>query len=162
MTDARKTRTILRRASSALLLLLMLCACDGTLFHTFFSIGGEWISGSAVEFVCGGEMSPYTVCGLQVEARTDASYRYKNLVVQADYFNSCDSLLACDTITIVIYDDDGRRIGATAGVLYQQESDVVMPKISFSDSVIVRLNHLMPDDNLRGVHDIGIRLMNAN
>lgn len=73
-----------------------------------------------------------------------------------------DSLLTCDTLPIFVYGDDGHRIGATAGMLYQQESNVVLPDISFRDSVVIRLHHLMYDDVLKGVHDIGVKLMNLD
>lgn len=161
MTDAR-IRTILKRASSFLLSLLLLCSCDGTLFHSFSSVGGEWYRNSAVEFVYAGQFSSSVVCGMQVEARTDASYRYKNLVVRVDYLTMRDSLLACDTLPVFIYGDDGYRIGATAGMLYQQESNVVLPDVSFADSVVIRLHHLMPDEALKGVHDVGVKLKRLN
>ena len=161
MTDAR-IRTILKRASSFLLSLLLLCSCDGTLFHSFSSVGGEWHRYSAVEFVYAGQLSSSVVCGMQVEARTDASYRYKNLVVRVDYLTMSDSLLVCDTLPVFIYGDDGHRIGATAGMLYQQESNVVLPDVAFSDSVVIRLHHLMPDEALKGVHDIGLKLKSLN
>jgi gliding motility-associated lipoprotein GldH len=161
MTGVR-IRIIIKKASSFLLLLLLLCSCDRTLFHTFSSVGGEWHRDSVVEFVYAGESSPSRLCGMQLEARTDASYRYKNLVVCAGFFNMNDSLLTCDTLPIFVYGDDGHRIGATAGMLYQQESNVVLPDISFRDSVVIRLHHLMSDDVLKGVHDIGVKLMNLD
>lgn len=161
MIDAR-IKTILQRASSLLLLLFLLCSCENTLFHSFSSVGGEWQRSSVVEFAYGNRYNSYSVCGLQIEARTDASYRYKNIVVRAEYFNKSDSLLHCDTIPVLVYNDEGHRIGATVGVLYQQESNVILPKISFNDTVHIRLNHIMPDESLKGVHDIGIKLIDIN
>lgn len=99
---------------------------------------------------------------MRVEARTDASYRYQNLVVRAEILNANDSLLLCDTLPIMVYGNDGRRIGATAGMLYQHESNIVVPDIFFGDSVIIRLCHIMPDDTLKGVHDVGLKLMRLN
>ena len=162
MRDAtRTTRAILRRASS-IILLFLLCACDGTLYHSFSTLAGEWQRDSVAEFVYGSPYLPSAGCAVRVEARTDATYRYRSLVVCAGYYNMNDSLLACDTIPIVVYGDDGRRLGATAGILYQQQSDILFPEVSFRDSVTIRLRHIMPDDTLKGVHDIGIRLMKRN
>ena len=158
MTDARKTGIILKRTSSALVLLLLLCACNGTLLHSFYRVDGEWARYSAAEFTYSPYYSPCARCGIRVEVRTDASYRYKNLVVRAEYRNMKDSLMACDTIPIMVYGDDGHRIGATAGILYQQESSIISPDVAFRDSVNIRLYHLMPDEMLKGVHDIGIKL----
>ena len=158
MTNAIKRRTILKRASSTLLLLFLLCSCDGTLFHSFYSVDGEWERDSVAEFTYCARYYPDAICGLRIEARTDAAYRYKNLAVRAEFLNTNDSLIACDTIPIIVYGNDGHRVGATAGLLYQQESDIIFPNISFRDSVFIRLNHIMPDDALKGVHDIGIKL----
>lgn len=161
MTGAR-IEIIIQRASSLLLLLLLLCGCDGTRFHSFSSQGGVWRRDSIAEFIYCARYTPDAVHGLQVEARTDATYRYKNLVVCADFFNMNDSLLACDTLSVTVYCDDGRRAGSTAGLLYQQQSNVVLPEVSFRDSVVIRLYHLMPDEVLKGVHDVGIKLMDIN
>lgn len=114
---------------------------------------------SVAEFAYVSQYSPNAVHGMRVEARTDASYRYKNLVVRAEFLNMADSLLLCDTLPVVVYGEDGQRAGATAGMLYQQESNIVVPEISFADSVIIRLRHIMPDDTLKGVHDVGVKLM---
>jgi gliding motility-associated lipoprotein GldH len=154
-----KTRIILQKASNILALLLLLCACDGTRFHSFSSLDGVWERDSAVTYSYANRYSPSEFCGLQIEARTDASYCYKNLVVCADFFNLSDSLLASDTLIVPVYGDDGRRIGATAGMLYQQKSNVVPQSISFRDSVTIRLYHLMPDTALKGVYDVGVRLV---
>ena len=70
--------------------------------------------------------------------------------------------MACDTIPITVYSKDGHRIGATAGILYQQKSEIVSPSIDFNDSVNIYLRHLMPDETLKGVHNIGIRLTRLN
>lgn len=67
--------------------------------------------------------------------------------------------MMCDTIPIMVYNNNGHRIGATAGMLYQQASDIVSPNISFRDSVIIRLNHIMPENTLKGVHNVGIKLI---
>jgi gliding motility-associated lipoprotein GldH len=154
-----KTKTILQKASSILVMLFLICACDGTLFHSFSSLDGVWERDSAVVFAYGNPYHSSDVCALQVEMRTDASYCYKNLVVRADIFNRSDSLLSSDTLAVPVYGNEGHRIGATAGMLYQQKSDARLQSISFRDSVTIRLYHLMPDTALKGVYDVGVRLV---
>ena len=113
-----KTKTILQKPINILALLLLLCACDGTLFHSFSSLDGVWERDSAVVFAYGNPYHSSDVCALQVEMRTDASYCYKNLVVRADIFNRSDSLLSSDTLAVPVYgndrcwkDGDGEGIG---------------------------------------------------
>ena len=157
MTDVRKARTILQRASSFLLLLLVLCSCDGTLFHSFRSVDGGWQRGNQLEYIYDGGYMDSSACGFYVEARTTANYLYKNLVVRAEFLNMRDSLLSVDTIPLVIYNDNGRRTGATAGMLYQQKSEFGVLKLPV-DTLVIRLSHIMPDDTLEGVADVGVRL----
>ena len=162
MRDVKRvTRTILQKASSALLLLL-LCACGGTLFHTFSPLDGGWQRGTAVEFVYGGQEYYNGKCGVRVEARTDVAYRYKDLIVCAEFLSMGDSLIAVDTFALAVYGDEGLRVGSTVGMLYQEGSDIRQPGISSRDSLVIRLYHLMPDELLEGVRDIGVKLVNIN
>lgn len=96
---------------------------------------------------------------MYLEARTTARYRYKNLVVRAEYRDVCDSLLYVDTIPLVIYSDDGRHVGASAGLLYQQRSEMRLLNFSAGDSLCVSLSHMMPDDILDGVTDVGVKIV---
>ena len=159
MIDVKKARTILIGASSILLSFLLLCACDGTLFHSFHSVNEGWQRNCGLEYMYDGKHLGSGKCGMYLEARTMAKYRYKNLVVRAEYMNMRDSLLAVDTIPLAVYDDTGRRFGATAGILYQQKSDIRFLDLPAGDSVVIRLSHIMPDDTLEGVADIGVRLI---
>jgi gliding motility-associated lipoprotein GldH len=115
-----------------------------------------------VEFVYGGQEYYNGKCGVKVEARTDVAYRYKNLVVRAEFLSMGDSLIAVDTFALAVYGDEGLRVGSTAGMLYQESSDISLPDISSRDSLIIRLYHLMPDEQLEGVHDIGVKLVNID
>lgn len=159
MTGVRKARTILLRASSVLLSLFLLCACDSTLFHSFRSLDGGWQRGHVLEYVYDATYANVAACGMRVEARTTAGYRYKDLVVRAEYLDMRDSLMSVDTIPLVIYTGNGRRAGATAGMLYQQQSDISPLRLSGIDTVVIRLSHLMPDETLTGITDVGIKLV---
>ncbi|MBR2318839.1 MAG: hypothetical protein IKA52_04110 [Bacteroidaceae bacterium] len=137
----------------------MLCACDGTLFHSFRSLNGGWQRGNNLVYMYDGRYMSAGVYGMYLEARTIAGYRYKNLTVRAEYYNMRDSLLAVDTIPLVIYNENGSRAGATAGMLYQQSSDMRLVNLPAGDSVVISLSHLMPDETLKGVTDVGVRLV---
>ena len=159
MIDVKKARTTLIGASSILLSFLLLCACDGTLFHSFHSVNEGWQRHNELEYIYDGRHLGSGKCGMYLEARTMAKYRYKNLVVRAEYMNTRDSLLVVDTIPLAVYDDSGRRSGATAGILYQQKSNMCFLDLPAGDSVVIRLSHIMPDETLEGVADVGVRLI---
>lgn len=161
MKDARKARAILLRASSALIV-LMLCSCDGTLFHSYRQVDEGWLRDSALLFTYVGDGSAVSVGGMFLETRTDASYRYKNLAVRAEYLNAGDSLLAADTVHVKVYGDDGQRKGYTAGMVYQNSSEMSVINILSGDSISIRISHIMPDDTLHGVFDVGVKLVAGN
>ena len=66
------------------------------------------------------------------------------------------------TLNRAVYGDEGLRVGSTAGMLYQGGSNILQPDISSRDSLVIRLYHLMPDEMLEGVHDIGVKLVSID
>ena len=99
---------------------------------------------------------------MSVETRTTAAYRFKNVVVRAEYLNVCDSLLGSDTISISVFSDKGRRLGATAGMLYQHSSRMGHVDLPKGDSVVIRISHIMSDEILHGITDVGIKLVDLD
>lgn len=161
MTGVTRTRRMLLRASSLLFLLLAFCSCDGTVMHSFgSSVGNAWLRSDTVVYVYDGSHSRSGELELSVEAITLASYRYKNLTIQAECRDSRDSLLSTDTFTIEVFDDEGWRKGATAGLLYQLKSVPRAVNFPHGDSIRISLSHLMPADTLVGVNDVGVRITN--
>lgn len=129
--------------------------------HSFgSSIGDAWLRGDTAVYFYDGSGNRSGELELSVEAITLASYSYKNLTMQAECRDSRDSLISTDTFTIEVFDDEGWRKGATAGLLYQLKS--VPRKVIFppGDSIRISLRHLMPADTLIGVTDVGVRITN--
>lgn len=122
------------------------------------SVGNSWQQNDTVVYVFDGTDRKYKELELSVEAIATASYRLKNLAVRAEYVSSQDSLLGCDTFLINVFDNEGRRAGATAGLLYQLRSDAKHVDFPAKDSIYIRLNHLMPASSLDGITDVGIRI----
>lgn len=160
MTDARKARKTILRTTNSLFLLVLLCSCGGACFHSFRSIDGGWHRDSAVVYMYDGHHRGS--CAMSVETRTTAAYRFKNVVVRAEYLNVCDSLLGSDTISIPVFSDKGRRLGATAGMLYQHSSRMGHVDFPKGDSVVIRISHIMSDEILHGVTDVGIKLVDLD
>ena len=159
---------MLQKASKVFLLFaaLLLCGCGDVLFHEFGNVDGHcWNRRDVFYFSYGRPLAADECAGylLSVEARTDASYEYKNLVVFVEIFDGKEgTLLTADTLCCSIYDDDGRREGSTAGALYQVGSDEVFIGNFGCDTVLMRLSHLMESEELCGVSDVGIRLCSSS
>ena len=161
MIDAKKARKILQKASN-LLLLLVLCSCDGTIFHKFHSLDDGWQREDTLVYMYDNGYANAGLCGAYVEVRTTAGYRYKNLLVRTECLALQDSSSIVDTVPLVIYDSNGVHMGATAGMLYQQKSEMRLLNLPVGDSVVIRLSHIMPADTLIGVTDVGIRLISLH
>ncbi len=99
---------------------------------------------------------------MYVETRTTARYRYKNLVIYAECRDKSDSVLYSGTVPIVAYDSNGHRVGSTAGMLYQQKSDMILMNLPACDSLSIRLLHSMPENLVEGVEDVGVKLVRLN
>ena len=153
--------TIIKRLNNLLLLgaALLVLSCDGSIFHNYRSVNGGWSRGDTLRFVCppvGGEV-PLTA-DVSVGVRYSAAYNYKTLPLSITARIGCETI-ACDTVFCDIYSSNGRRNGATGGLLYQAEFPVPGMQVQLSDTLSLSVVHLLPDSLLSGVSDVGIRLV---
>ena len=153
---------MLPKLSVLLLAFVLLVSCDGTVYHRFGQVDSSgWALHDTVQFVYEG--SSLVPVGSEMEyaiqVRYDANYKYKDLYVRVETWNACDTaLVSVDTLCCYIYDDNGRRLGYTAGTMYQNESMTMPLAASCTDTLLLRVSHIMDDDSLQGVFDVGMRL----
>lgn len=145
-----------------LFMLLLLTACGGRVYHEYRPISNcEWSCNDTLLFEYGGYFAGNEAAGvlLTVEARTDASYPYKNLAVRAECIDASNGeSVSVDTLCCVVYGDNGRREGASAGLLYQVSSAPVFVDGVCGDSLLIKIAHIMDSSLLQGVSDVGVRL----
>lgn len=92
------------------------------------------------------------------QVRYSADYAYKNLCVRVEAWRAGDSTaLSVDTLCCRMFDDDGRRLGCTAGTIYQNGSDERLLAASLADTLHLKVSHIMIGD-LKGVLDVGVKL----
>ncbi len=139
-----------------MLAVLLLASCDGTLYHSYRSVGGEWHRSDTIEFFPPFDGECPAPMGLFVGVRYSSSFSYRNLWLQVEKVAD-DSVVWRDTLCCAMFDNDGRRNGSTAGVLYQLESPAGVQNLLCDKPCIVRITHIMNDTLLRGVYDVGIR-----
>lgn len=164
MAGEIKDRRMVRRALDLVLpiLLLALVSCGQVVFHDFASLDDEaWERDDTLSFMYDGKLDKGNTAGydVTVEARVDASYPYKSLDVRVE--SACirtGEVISVDTLRCQVYDNDGRRSGSTAGILYQVSSEAVYVPKGVGDSISFRLTQAMHDDGLHGIVDAGIRL----
>lgn len=159
----REKRVAIPRIKYLLLLtVLVLASCDGTVYHSFKQVSNKaWSPSDTLSFVYEGvdgrgDGNALKICA---QIRHNAGYRYKNLLLRVETMDMCDSsLVSVDTLCCRIFDDSGRRLGSTAGTLYQNSSGEIIVDASPSDTLLMRLSHIMADSTLAGVCDVGIKL----
>jgi len=61
-----------------------------------------------------------------------------------------------------MYDERGRRLGATAGAMYQNSSNAVVIPASLTDTLLLKLSHIMAGDTIKELFDVGLRLSAAS
>lgn len=166
MTDEKATqrgRRVAIRKLKYLLAVLALVSCDGTVFQSFKQVSSSsWSPKDTVSFVYEGVNKPGsggTVLKMSAQVRYNTDYKYKNLIMRVETIRIADTLLlSVDTLHCQIYDDSGYRLGSTAGSLYQNVSNDVFIEASPSDTLMLRLSHIMSDESLAGVCDVGLKL----
>ncbi len=157
-----KREVLLPRVKLLLLAVLLLASCDGTLYHRFEQVDDAgWAATDTLQFVYEGADATFdgSAVELSLQVRYAAAYKYKNLCMRVETFRVSDTtLLSIDTLCCQMYSDDGRRLGSTAGTMYQNASNIVDIAASPSDTLLLRVVNIMPEDCLPNVFDVGVRL----
>ena len=159
----KRKRVGLRLIKKVLLLLVvLLVSCDGTVFHRFETVDDSgWALGDTLSFVYDGSVMAAAGTGLEysLQVRYGAGYIYKNLCVRIESWRMADGvLLSVDTLCCPMYDERGRRLGSTAGTMYQNSSQAQPVAASPADTLLLKVSHIMATDSLQDVFDVGVRL----
>ena len=157
---------MLRRASKPLLSLfaLSLASCSGTLFHEYRALDDTcWSRNDTLMFIYDrSHESGVAGYELTFEARVDASYAYKNIVAGVLVNGKQETGIFADTLVCEVYDGNGNPNGATAGILYQVSSEPIYIDAIEGDTLFMRVSHIMDNDELDGVYDVGLRLYSSS
>ena len=140
---------------------VLLASCDGTVYHRFEQVANAgWAASDTLSFMYEGDalVSADAAMAVEVQLRYAATYSYKNVCVRLESLNACGEVLSVDTLCCAIYDDDGRRLGSTAGTVFQNGSDAVILPAMCNDTLCLKVSHIMDDDTLCGIYDVGVNL----
>lgn len=159
MARERRRRAVLPRVKFLLLAVVMLASCDTTVYHRFAPVMGEsWAAGDTLSFLYEGSGRVPGNAAVEVQFRYAAGYKYKNLCVRVETLSAAGEQLSADTLCCVMYDDDGRRLGSTAGAVYQNRSTAVAVPASCADTLLFKVSHVMDEEVLAGIFDVGLRI----
>lgn len=158
----RKSRPALIVLAGILLLPVLSCT-GGELYYRFRQIErGEWQRDTILVFSVD-SLSPGSGQPIQVslEITANRSYPYRDLWLRVEH-NLTDSLLRSDTLRLQLADAGGRRLGSSAGGLYQLTHPWLQLVIPDSNRQYkIRIHHLMSDDPLSGIEKAGVKMVLA-
>lgn len=93
---------------------------------------------------------------LEIALRHNNDYLYSNLWLEVSYCTAIDSMIAVvDTLNIELADIYGKWHGSGSGMLYQL-SDSIATECLLKSGVPIKVRHIMRDDNLTGIEQVGI------
>lgn len=135
-------------------------ACrEQTVYHSFRALPWDaWHAHDTVDFAVQIPDSN-TTYQLSVEVRNRNDYPYQNLRLYLDYATP-DSLqmLPADTLNLILADSTGQWKGQGWGGLYQHSFPVKPVSIQEKGTYTFKISLAMPDEELKGINDIGIKL----
>lgn len=155
-----KIKGLLLKAKALLLVAFLLVSCDGTVYHRFVQVDrAGWATEDTLSFCYeGSAIASASEMDVALQVRYGADYRYQNLYLRLETFRADSSLLSVDTLCCRMFDDDGRRLGSTVGTLYQNASEGRPLTALCTDTLILKVTHVMGEKPLRGVLDVGVML----
>lgn len=155
----------MRCAGLAGICLFLLGACHtDTLYHVYQAVPGEkgWNKSDSLVFTLPPEVAAGTY-GMEIGIRHTGGYPYRDIWLSVTQVEGEDSLAShTDTLHIYLADEKGaweQHEGAIGG-LYQRAYTCEKPVVWLTDSVghSLRITHLMRQNPLSGVLDVGVRL----
>lgn len=90
---------------------------------------------------------------LMIALRHDNEYIYSNLWVEVSYEQQ--GRMVADSMNLELADAYGHWFGQGFGARYQL-SDTVVPKIRLRNGSTIKIRHIMRDDTLKGIEQVGI------
>lgn len=159
MKKLLKYKKLLRK-SLVLLFIASLCmACDKqTVYHAFLSLPTEgWQRKDTLSFQVTVPDSA-TYYNIFIEVRNRSSYPYQNLPLHICYDNPEVQDFKRDTLEIRLADSTGVWLGNGWGGLYQSSLRAGIVRVGKAGEYRFKITHLLPDELLPGINDVGIKL----
>ncbi len=161
-----RNRNLLHRIKSSVTsgFLLALAACqNGTVYHTYQPVPADgWARNDTLVYVLPTSI-PTGRYEIEAGIRYKVNYPYQNIWLAVT--STLPDSLSCitDSLQLFLTDEAGNKTGNNPGGLYQYtlpfRSDFFLRE---GDSCTFCIVHLMQDNPLKGISDVGIRLRKAD
>lgn len=159
MTNLLKNKVLCLKGIVLLFVASLLNACDKqTAYHSFRPLPSEgWLREDTLFFDVKVTDS-LTYYKLSLEVRNRSDYPYQNLPLSICYTTEHALPLPADTLQLILADKEGIWKGDGWGGLYQAAFPAGSIRIGKPGTYRFKVAYVLPDESLRGINDIGIKL----
>ena len=159
MKNLLKNKTSLLKSLILLFIAGFHTACDEqTVYHSFQSLPTEGWQRNDTLFFNVSVTDSATLYNVSVEVRNRNNYPYQNLPLLI-YYDSPEALnIKRDTLELRLADNAGIWLGDGWGGLYQSTLPAGFVRIGKAGEYRFKIIHLLPDEVLPGINDVGIKL----
>lgn len=159
MKDLLKNKKTLLKSFALLFIAGFYVACDEqTVYHSFQSLPTDGWQRSDTLFFNATVADSATRYRISVEVRNRSNYPYQNLPVLLCHDNPEGTDPKKDTLELKLADSAGIWLGDGWGGLFQSTFPAGSIPIEKPGEYHFKIIHLLPDEVLPGINDIGIKL----
>lgn len=134
------------------------CGWENTLFHRYCVVEEDWMRGGELAFELP-RLQSGTGYQLLVDVRHDAGYPYTDLWLEVNHNLEDSTRSRIDTVRVQLIDGHGFPRGEGITGIYQWEEPIGEGVADGNGKAVVTLRHLMKDSLLRGITDLGVRVV---
>lgn len=159
MKNLLKNKTSLLQSLILLFIASFYTACDEqTVYHSFQSLPTEGWQRNDTLFFNVSVADSATLYNVSVEVRNRNNYPYQNLPLLIYYDSPETQNIKRDTLELRLADNAGIWLGDGWGGLYQSTLPAGFIRIGKAGDYRFKIIHLLPDEVLPGINDVGIKL----
>ena len=159
MKNQPKNKTSLLKSLILLFIASLYTACDEqTVYHSFQSLPTEGWQRNDTLFFNVSVADSATLYNVSVEVRNRNNYPYQNLPLLIYYDSPEVPNIKRDTLELRLADNAGIWLGDGWGGLYQSTLPAGFIRIGKAGEYRFKIIHLLPDEVLPGINDVGIKL----
>ena len=143
--------------------LLMASCQNNTKYHSYRSTSTNgWHKGDTLIYQLPATLEK-GIYAIEIGVRHNSNYKYRNLWVEITENLSSSKGVKRDSIQLILADKSGKWIGTGISGLYQNDSIINKTfKVEYSYKPNIYVRHIMRDSNLKGISDVGIKLMKVS
>lgn len=137
-----------------LVVTIVACRWNDTVYHSSRSCGNEWSRDSVLTF----DLPALGSFRSEIELRYDKRFPYRKVWLKVEHNLTDSALWETDTIGVELYNESGNPLGKGMAGIYQISVPFMTIPGRGGYKRGMSISHCMSDDYLVGISDIGVRM----